>query len=99
MHVIVGSPFAEEVLYRGVVLRVLSRGMATWQAVLWSAGWFALLHLPWWLLTRPGAAMIWDMAGIFIYGVVFAVLVAATRSVWAALLPHWINNLISVSLA
>lgn len=93
---IVGSPFAEEMFFRGVLWQELGRRLGVLGATIVSAVAFALLHLPQWLLleqrTLPELGS--QLVSIFIYGVVFAMLVHMTRSLWAALVPHWLNNFI-----
>ena len=61
---------------------------------------FALLHLPWWLLSgeHQGYALAASFFTLFLYGIIFSVAVQATRSIWSALIPHWVNNLILISM-
>ncbi len=97
---ILGSPVAEEAFFRGVLLKELSPAIGTARSIAVSSLAFALLHLPQWVLLsdQSGLAMLASFATIFAYGIVFALLVAATRSLWASLLPHWVNNFVALSL-
>jgi len=97
---ILGSPLAEEAFFRGVLLQELQTRLGSTWAILLSAGAFALLHLPQWVIldNLVGADLLSSFTTIFVYGVVFAFLVTRTRSLWASLLPHWINNFILFAL-
>ena len=95
----IGSPFAEEIMYRGVVLQVFARRFGVVQAAVFSSIWFALLHLPWWLYSQPAAAIPSAMLTIFVYGLVFCCLFCClfcwSRSIWGAVIPHICNNIYS----
>ncbi len=93
---IIGSPLAEEVLFRGVLFQHLSQRMSVWRAALISTAAFTLLHIPVWLLLNEFsfAQIIAAALQIAAYGVVFAVIYRVTRSLWAPLTAHWLNNLI-----
>jgi membrane protease YdiL (CAAX protease family) len=60
---------------------------------------FARAHAPYWLLsgTKTGAPLRLALGGIFVYGVVFAALFRGTRSLWASIVYHTLNNLLSSS--
>lgn len=96
LNFILGSPFAEEVFFRGMIFQELRTILGSTWAILMSACAFALLHLPQWLILDNlfGVELLSLFGTIFIYGILFAILVNLTRSLWAALLPHWINNFI-----
>lgn len=98
---IFGSPLAEEMFFRGVLLQELRTIIGTTRATLISAFAFSLLHLPQWLLLDHlhGFELISLFGSIFMYGIIFAVFVNLTRSLWAALLPHWINNFILLAIS
>jgi len=97
---ILGSPFAEEAFFRGVLLQELRTIIGTIWATLVSAFAFALLHLPQWLILDNlfGVELLSLFGTIFVYGVIFAIFVNLTRSLWASLLPHWINNFILLAI-
>jgi len=98
---ILGSPLAEEAFFRGVLLQELRHTLGTTWATIVSAFAFALLHLPQWLILdhQPGIELLSSFATIFIYGIVFALFVNLTRSLWASLIPHWINNFILLAMS
>ena len=97
---IVGSPFAEEIFFRGLLLQELKTVMGTTKATLLSAFAFGLLHLPQWLIldNLHGVELLSLFITIFTYGIIFALLVNLTKSLWAALIPHWINNFILLAI-
>lgn len=76
----------EELLLRGYVLSVLRESVGAWSAVLATSLVFGLLHL-----TNPGAnvesTVLVTLAGIFL-----AVVVLATRSVYAGWMAHFAWN-------
>lgn len=96
---ILGSPLAEEMFFRGVALRELMNSAGTKKAVFLSAALFAALHLPWWIISgeKTGAAFVIGFLTMMAYGVVFAVLVTTTKSLWASLIPHWCNNFVAMA--
>jgi membrane protease YdiL (CAAX protease family) len=98
---ILGSPLAEETFFRGVLLQELQRTMGITWATIVSAFAFALLHLPQWLILDHlwGIELLSSLATIFIYGIIFALFVNRTRSLWASLIPHWINNFILLTIS
>lgn len=98
---ILGSPFAEEVFFRGLLLQELRTILGSTWATFTSAFAFALLHLPQWLIleNQSGVELLSLFGTIFVYGIIFAILVNLTRSLWASLLPHWINNFILLAIS
>lgn len=95
---ILGSPFAEELFFRGVALREFLTSEGPSRAIALSAILFVVLHLPWWIISgeKYGMALFSGGLAMLEYGVVFACLVTVTRSLWAALIPHWCNNFVAV---
>jgi membrane protease YdiL (CAAX protease family) len=93
---IIGSPLAEEILYRGVLFQYLSQHMTLWRAALLSTAAFTLMHIPVWILLNEfsAAQLMTSVLQIAAYGIVFALLCRFTRSLWAPLTAHWLNNLI-----
>lgn len=97
---IIGSPFAEELLFRGVLFNELKRVVSAYWAIAISAILFAVLHLPVWLML-DGMALptaLQSFVQISLYGVVFAMLMHVTKSLWASLTAHWLNNFILLSI-
>jgi membrane protease YdiL (CAAX protease family) len=93
---IIGSPLAEEALYRGILFQSLAQRISCWRAALISTAAFTLLHIPVWILLDE--LSITQIAGsalqIALYGVAFAVIFRLTQSLWTPLTAHWLNNLI-----
>lgn len=96
LNFVIGSPFAEEVFYRGVVYRVLRTEYGYVGAALFSSLAFVLLHLPWWLAAGEmnNQRSILESLSIFVYGLAFAGLFAWRQSLWSPLVFHWLNNLV-----
>jgi membrane protease YdiL (CAAX protease family) len=101
LNFIIGSPLAEELFFRGIVFKELQKMMGVSKAAILSALAFGAIHVPQWMLLDDlyGIELMSVFGSIFIYGVIFAFLVYFTKSLWAALLPHWINNFILLAIA
>jgi membrane protease YdiL (CAAX protease family) len=88
----IGAPIVEELIFRGLALRAFERRWGAITGVVGSSAVFAVLHVQggtW------GASMAL-LAGIFVYGVVFAVLTRWMRRLGPAVFTHmWINGLAS----
>jgi membrane protease YdiL (CAAX protease family) len=100
INVVILSPIAEEILFRCVVIDRLLTWTSASKAIALSAVLFSLFHLPWWWISGEMATvdLIQLLGLMFVYGMVFGVLYYRTRSIWASLLPHSMNNLIAESL-
>jgi hypothetical protein len=101
------APLFEELVFRGLVLGELinwvrdsSTGVRELRAKFWgvlllSALVFLLVHWPWWL-TRLGWGPTLDRSlPVLVTGVILGFVFAQTRSVWACVLLHWVNNQLS----
>lgn len=95
LNFILGSPFAEELLYRRIVYRELARTFSRWNAMLLSSFWFTLLHLSPWIGTHSPLELLQHLGIIFVYGLVFALFYHRSQSLWGSLIPHWLNNAVS----
>jgi membrane protease YdiL (CAAX protease family) len=70
-----GAGIGEEILFRGVLFRIVEEGMGTWWALLVSALFFGLVHMG-----NPGATL-WSSAAIAIEaGLLFGMVYHVTRS-------------------
>jgi membrane protease YdiL (CAAX protease family) len=100
LNAILSAPVAEEVLFRGLVFRVLLERLAIWSALVVSALLFALIHLPYWWLSGAAspASLALRLGSIFAYGIFFALLYRWSGSLYAPLICHVLNNLVTVSL-
>jgi membrane protease YdiL (CAAX protease family) len=92
LNAIVGSPFAEELLYRQIVFRNLSQRLPLWKAAGASAFWFTLLHVPAAIMTTTPVELLQYLSVMFAYGVVFACVFSLAKSLWGPLIPHVLNN-------
>lgn len=82
----VATPIGEELLFRGVLANALTR-YGAWVSVLVSAAVFAAAH---------GLNPVLPVA--FVVGVINAVLLRRTGSVWPGIVVHGVNNALSISL-
>jgi membrane protease YdiL (CAAX protease family) len=100
LNPVLGAPIAEELLFRGLVFQKLEKALGTLGGALLSAVLFASIHFPYWFLSgaKSGGDLAFAEAEMFAQGVAFAVLFRLTRSLWAPLVYHFGNNLVSVSL-
>jgi membrane protease YdiL (CAAX protease family) len=73
----------EEVLFRGVVFRLLEKGLGTWAALALSALLFGFLHF-----ANPGATTLSALALALEAGVLLAAAYVATRSLWVPIGLH-----------
>lgn len=84
---VVAAPLVEELLFRGILFRGLRRSFRAVWAVLASAAVFAIVHPP----------VSW--IPVFGLGVITALAVERTRSVWSAVLVHAIYNATVITAA
>ena len=78
---VIAAPVLEEFLLRGIIERGLLHWMSPWKAILWSAFFFAVIHL------NP-----WQATGAFIAGILFGWIYWKTRSLVACIFVHMTNN-------
>jgi len=78
-----GAGIGEEILFRGVLFRIMEEGLGTWVALLFSALFFGAVHLG-----NPGATL-WSSAAIAIEaGLLFGLLYHLTRSLYLCMGVH-----------
>lgn len=75
------APFFEELLCRGIILRGLLTKMEPWKAIVWSSTLFAIMHMN-----------LYQGVSAFIFGLFLGWVYYKTRSLWAAIFIHAINN-------
>lgn len=75
------APVMEELLFRKVLLSGLVKNYGETKGILWSAFFFALLHL------NP-----WQGIGAFFIGIFLAWLYLRTRNIWLCIFVHFFNN-------
>lgn len=81
LSVAVAAPLIEEFLLRGVMMRGMLQYISPTKAILWSAFFFALIHLN-----------LSQATGAFILGTFIGWIYYRTGSLWLAILIHFINN-------
>ena len=79
-------PIAEEVLFRGLIVPYLTKVTGAIHAIIWSALMFAIFHID------PQYFSINQVLFISCLGIVLAIAVATTRSIWPGIAVHAINN-------
>lgn len=101
MNFIIGSPFAEELLFRALLLRELETIWRPPVAIVVNALLFACFHLPQWVIlgNQGGWEVITSFLVIAGYGIAFALLFRLTKSIWGPLIPHIANNFVGIALA
>jgi len=78
---------AEEILFRGVLFRLVEEGLGTWGAVLLSALVFGGLHM-----NNPDATLWGAVAIVIEAGILFAAVYVLTRSLWWCIGLHFAWN-------
>jgi membrane protease YdiL (CAAX protease family) len=92
----VASPWVEELLFRGLVMRELLAATSVAAACVLTSLLFVGAHLPFWLFHRgASAAVAADSAGVFLFSLLACGLYARSRSIWPPTLAHVANNLLS----
>ena len=79
----IGTAFIEEIVFRGIVFRIVEAALGTWIALILSAAIFGLLHL-----VNPHATLQGAMAIVFEAGVMFAAAFVLTRRLWLPIGIH-----------
>lgn len=88
LAVVIAAPLLEEWLVRKIALGGMLQHMAPWKAIMWSALMFGVIH------GNP-----WQAIPAFLMGCLFGWVYYRTRSYWACVSLHAINNGISFLLA
>lgn len=93
------SPWFEEVLFRGLVLKELLTLLPAYPANALTSALFVGVHLPYWL-SHEGAnrAVLAAAFGVFVFSVVAGWLFAKSASIWPPTLAHIANNVLASSL-
>src|SRR5215471_12346698 len=77
----------EELVFRGIIFRLLEEGLGTWLSLGLSALWFGFAHLH-----NAGATVLSSLAIALEAGVLLAAMYVATRSLWLPIGLHWAWN-------
>lgn len=86
----------EETLFRGLILLAMVRGWGDsktglLKAVMFSSMFFGLIHL-FNLVELPIGAVVFQVAGAAMLGVLWSALLMYTGSLWPAIVLHWLTN-------
>jgi uncharacterized protein len=77
----------EEITFRGLLFRIVEKGLGSWGALLMSAVFFGGAHLG-----NPGATIGSSIAIALEAGVLLGAIYMATRSLWMVIGVHWAWN-------
>ena len=90
--------FAEEVLYRGLMLRALAwKGI--WRAVIITSLIFAITHSLNTLTGWSSERVLWQLCYSFAFGFGWAAFALRTGTIWPLILIHFLNNFFSLCRA
>lgn len=81
LTVAIAAPICEECLFRGIILSALLRRYTPRKAIIWSSIIFGIAHL------NP-----WQFIAAFLIGCAIGWLFWRTKSIWAGIFMHWLNN-------
>ena len=82
--------FFEEIPYRGFIFQKLNEWLSFAPAALISSLLFVAIHLPGWLLLHLFKAQV--AVFIFVFGILMALLLRYSRSLWAPIISHSLND-------
>jgi uncharacterized protein len=85
--------FFEEIPFRGFMLQKLEERFAFWIAATISSVLFVGIHVPGWVLLRTLSAP--DVAFIFVFGMIMAIVFRFSKSLWAPIIAHSLNDFIA----
>jgi membrane protease YdiL (CAAX protease family) len=85
--------FFEEIPFRGFILQKLEERTSFWVAAIISSLLFAAIHIPGWI--RFGALTTYNAVSVFIFGVVMAIVFRYSKSLWAPIIAHSLNDFVS----
>lgn len=85
--IVICAPLLEEILFRGIIMDGFLKYKSPGESIFWSALFFGAIHL------IPAQALSAFIAGLFIGWLYWR-----TRSLWACMFVHFINNLLSYGL-
>jgi CAAX protease family protein len=97
LNTILAAPLTEEILFRGLIFRELSRASGAIAAAVYSSLLFAALHFPYWYFSaaKTGSELVRSLVLIFAIGLLCCGLACKSRTLVAPLVFHFLNNLAS----
>ena len=100
VNALVIAPLFEEVMFRGFALRALQDGgYRFWTANVVAALMFLGLHLPgWYFMGALGASQVIVGVSVVLIGLTAGYAARRSKSTWAAVVMHFVNNLYSAFL-
>lgn len=90
------SGFIEEVPFRGLMLQKLRGRIGFWRSAVISSLLFAGIHVPGWILL--GTLNFANVASIFVFGMILAIIFRYSKSLWAPIVSHSLNDFIAAVL-
>lgn len=87
LAIAVMSGYTEEIMFRGVLLRIVEESLGTWLALLISSVLFGFVHA-----TNPGATVVSTVAIVLEAGVLLGAVYVLTRRLWMAIGTHFAWN-------
>ncbi len=101
LTVVTLSVLFEEIAFRGFILQKLGEEIPFWKANILTAILFVGVHFPGWILVGESALIpdrIISMLEIYLLGATAGYLLKRSQSLWAGVIIHATNNLISSTL-
>ena len=86
--------FIEEVPFRGFIFQKIQERYGFPLGVLLSSLLFVGIHLPGWILLHAFSMVL--VLSIFLFGIVMAVLLTASHSLWSTIVVHSLNDFLAV---
>ncbi len=86
----------EEVPFRGFMLQKLEERFGFWSAAIISSLLFVGIHVPGWVLL--GTLKLENVASIFVFGMILAIIFRYSKSLWAPIVSHSLNDFVSAVL-
>jgi membrane protease YdiL (CAAX protease family) len=102
------APIMEELLFRGVIVgevcrlsvhgakSALTLRLRYWGAQLAAAGYFTLIHWPYWFAHQGLSSALDNTPPLMVTALVLGAVFVHTRSLWPCIFLHWLNNQLSV---
>lgn len=90
--------FIEETLFRGFILQKLTDWIGFWRANSLTSILFMLIHFPGWVEAKSFTGLVMPIA-VLILGFLFGLAKKYTKSLWASIIFHSINNFVAMAIS